>query len=218
MGNVRTYPNPYAQAWAQFSASTATHRLAVLRDDGLYRHLRMAVPGTGIWSWEVVTWPWHLYVGGDIGMGYTFSREADMLAFMDTSGYGDYHGDGSPLLQADYWAEKLSPACRDSASRYSPEKFLRRVEEAIQDRTSGLDADHLIDEGWARRAREGAQEVADDEYEARQWLVENWFADAWEFDLKAFDHHYLLALYAIQSTIRALKAAGEQGGEEKRDA
>src|SRR5699024_12293847 len=51
---------PYAWTWKGFVDQTAQHQLAVLHDEGLYRHLRMAAPGTSMWHWEVVTWPGHL--------------------------------------------------------------------------------------------------------------------------------------------------------------
>ncbi len=201
-----TYPNPYAIQWRQFRGATRNHQLTVLHDDGLYRHLRMAEPGTGIWSWNVVTWPWHLYVGGDIGSGFVWSREEDMLRFMDTANYGDYHSDGSPHLQADYWSEKLDIACRDRARRYSPELFTKRVREAIADGLLG---------GWI--ARQESKELREeltwvdphDEVSAREWLSSHRkeFPDAWEWDLQDWDHHYLLAAYGVVTTIRAYRAA-----------
>lgn len=193
--------NPYANQWAQFKASTAEHQLTILHDDGLYRHLRMGKPGTGIWSWSVVAWPWHLYVGGDIGLGLTFSREEDMIPFFDTSGYGDYYGDGSPMLQADYWDEKLTAGCRDAAHTYSSERFLRRVRDLLAD-------DYDLEPERAERILMDAEGVAQHEETARQWLGEERYfadADAWEWDLKALDHHYLLACYAIVTTVRAYR-------------
>jgi hypothetical protein len=194
-----TAPNPYAKQWAQFKASTADHVLIVLRDDGLYRHFRMGKPGTGMWSWNVVTWPWHLYVGGDIGGGFVWSREEDMVAFMDTRHYGDYHGDGSPLLQADYWAEKLDHVCRDRAYSFSEDRFIRRVTEAVEGWPA---ADALVSE---------AREAAYYEAEAREWLSEHQdgFPDSWEWELKDLDHHYLLACYAVVTTIAAVRRMKE---------
>ncbi|MDU7718289.1 MAG: hypothetical protein E7J90_08650 [Cutibacterium avidum] len=36
--------NPYARTYAEFSGETTYHKLTVLHDDGLYRHLRMRAP------------------------------------------------------------------------------------------------------------------------------------------------------------------------------
>lgn len=37
----------------EFVNETFHHELTVLRDDGVYRHLRYAAPETGIWSFDV---------------------------------------------------------------------------------------------------------------------------------------------------------------------
>ena len=70
--------NPYARTWKGFVDQTAQHQLTVLHDEVLYRHLRMAAPGTSMWHWEVVTWPGHLSITGDVADGFTFrSRSSD---------------------------------------------------------------------------------------------------------------------------------------------
>ena len=193
-----TNVNPYSKQWGQFKASTTDHELVVLHDDGLYRHLRMKEPGTSFWSWNVITWPGYLTIVGDIGSGFTFVRESDMLAWFDTTRYGDYYGDGSPFLQADYWAEKLVAACRDAAKSYDPEMVLNHIREA------------LVDRGVVPSVRHGLLESAklhsESEEEIRDWLYsEPAFrdADTWEWDFRSLDHHYLLACYAIATTKRA---------------
>lgn len=195
--------NPHAHAWEQFRKNTERHGLTVLHNDGLYRHLRMAEPGTGIWSWNVVTWPGRLWVGGDIGQGFVWSRVPDMLDFFDTSPYGDYYGDGSPFLQYDYWAEKLDRACSDHAMRYSPDLFLRLVRERLQDH---------VDDGDTSVARavdlnEQARFASESAYEASEWLRKqgNLFDDWWEWDLKDYDRHYILACYAVTETARVFR-------------
>lgn len=79
---------------SNFNTHTAEHVMTVLRDDGLYRHLRFGKPGTGMYQFDLVTWPGYLAITGDIGT-YTFSRLPDMFDFF--TGYIN-HG---------YWAEKL---------------------------------------------------------------------------------------------------------------
>lgn len=195
--------NPYATQWRQFRASTPAHELAVLHDSGPYRHLRMSKPGTGIWSWNVITWPGYLTIAGDVGGGFTFVREADMLAFMDTRSYGDYYGDGSPHLQADYWAEKLTPACREAAWSYNPEMVLSHIRDNLTERgIGGAEQAEIIEEALA---------VSEAEHELRDWLYtarEFSGYDTWEWTFRSLDHHYVLACYAIAATVRAYYAIG----------
>lgn len=197
--------NPHAHVWEQFRRNTDHHILTVQHDAGLYRHLTMAEPGTGIWSWSVMTWPGRLWVGGDIGQGFVWSRVPDMLDFFDTSGYGDYYGDGSPFLQHDYWAEKLDRACSDHSMRYSPERFLRLVKERLQDHVDDED----IPAARAAEMNDEARFNSQTEYEAMDWLrgqpplLDDW----WEWDLKDYDHAYILALYAVTTTVRAQRAS-----------
>ncbi|WP_224293680.1 hypothetical protein [Klebsiella michiganensis] len=41
---------------SRFVMDTAFHRLEIIRDDGLYRHLRMQQPGTSNYYYDVITW------------------------------------------------------------------------------------------------------------------------------------------------------------------
>ena len=66
---------------SRFLIDTAFHRLEIIRDDGLYRHLRMQQPGTSCYYYDVITWPGYLTVTGDMGT-WTFSRIADMFNFL----------------------------------------------------------------------------------------------------------------------------------------
>lgn len=196
--------NPFPEAWRQFKAETAEHVLTIHHDDGLYRHLKMGKPGTGIWSWSLATWPGHMALTGDIGRGYLWRREADMLEWADTSRYPRYD-DGAPAIPADYWAEKLTGACRDSAQRYSPEVALRLTREKLtEDGAPGIAmvlaaASIILDDA--------------DESVARDWLYEQFpNSNTWEWDLTEFDLHYLLACYAVAHTIRAYRSRSTHSG------
>lgn len=82
---------------SRFLMDTAFHRLEIIRDDGLYRHLRMQQPGTSNYYYDVITWPGYLTVTGDMGT-WTFSRIADMFDF-----FGAWEGG----INTHYWSEKL---------------------------------------------------------------------------------------------------------------
>lgn len=85
---------------AVFLADVAHHQLTVLRDDGLYRHLRFSKPGSNDMRFDVVTWPGFLAYSGDMGC-FVFERLDDMLAFFRRP----YTGPGLTINER-YWAEK----------------------------------------------------------------------------------------------------------------
>ena len=60
-----------------FLKATSAHELTVIRDDGIYRHLRVGKPDTGMWHWQIVTWPGHLAITGDVGEGYVLACAVD---------------------------------------------------------------------------------------------------------------------------------------------
>ncbi len=195
-----TDTNPYASQWSQFSRATTEHALTTLHADGLYRHYRMARPGTGIWHWDVITWPGHLCIDGDIGDGLVFSREPDMIEFFAAGlRYGKYP-DGAPQISVEYWAEKLSRGAK-SVKAYSSDRFLARVRESLVD-SGATDAE------VAEFVR-SAEYVAEYEHDAREWLDGERRAlghGTSEWDLTDWDHHFLLSCYAIATTVRAVTA------------
>lgn len=108
----------------RFLLDTAEHRLTVIRDDGLYRHLRLQRPGTSCYYYDVITWPGYLTVTGDMGT-WTFCRTHDMFRF-----FGGWTGE----INTGYWAEKLEAGAGRSGSdllarEYDHEAFYRSLKE-----------------------------------------------------------------------------------------
>ncbi|MEU6263717.1 hypothetical protein [Saccharopolyspora shandongensis] len=140
------HENPYAGAYADFQKQTESHRLVVLHDDGIYRHLRIQAPGTRMWSWDVSTWPGHLATSGDIASGFIFSRIEDMLDFFTVpTSKQDYYTDGSPCIDMHYWAEKLVGADNLHRARiYSHRVFLQNVKNSLEeDENLGVEAQEV---------------------------------------------------------------------------
>ncbi|MCB5280482.1 hypothetical protein [Arthrobacter sp. ES1] len=213
--------NPAAKAWASFQENSADHQLTVLHEHGLYRHIRMAEPGTRMWSWDIVTWPGHLATSGDIADGLnltefvtsadglTFSREPDMIRdfFGRMRGNRPYYADGAPSLDFRYWAEKLQGDQRQTAKAYVHENFIRFVTETLTERREdGYDAsltqervDELIDE---------VKQLEEYEAAARDWLAahDDEFPDSWENDFKDYTFHFQVACYAINAAVQAYLA------------
>jgi len=125
--------NPYAAAYANFIEQTKDHVLTVRMDDGLNRHMRVGEPGTGMWSWNVITWPGYLITVGDIADGYSFSRIADMIDFFDREGHQAYFSDGSPSIDFRYWAEKLTGGRSHDVKEFSSKIFLQHVSDSLEE-------------------------------------------------------------------------------------
>ncbi len=121
--------NPYEESQARFMRDTEHHELSVLRDDGLYRHLRLKNPDRQEYWYDIVTWPGYLAIVGDAG-DYVFSRLRDMFEFFHDNGYG---------INPSYWAEKLqAPRGTRAAQTYSEASLRQHVMEWFEQQT-GLD-------------------------------------------------------------------------------
>lgn len=97
----------------RFLIDTAFHRLEIIRDDGLYRHLRMQQPGNSCYHYDVITWPGYLTVTGDMGT-WTFSRTYDMFRF-----FGGWTGE----INTGYWSEKLEAGAGRSAYSFLAQEY-----------------------------------------------------------------------------------------------
>lgn len=165
-------PYHYPAQYRHLLEQTGDHELNVLHRDGLYRHLRFQKPGTGMWHWDLVTWPGSLAIRGDIGEGYIFTRERDMLGFFD-------HGQPDGHINPGYWAEKLDLGCR-SVKEFSAEKFSAWLTK------QGLHFD-------ARNAEAGTVDQAIEHCDDNgiQWDVDD--PESWQ----DYRYHFILALHAI---------------------
>lgn len=226
-----------AHAAEQFKAETAEHLMTVLMDQSPeqpYRHVRFARPGTGIWSFSLVTWPGHLSISGDLE-SFTFRRLRDMFDFFR----GGYVNPG-------YWAEKL--VAGRAEARFSPERFADNVWAEIEHhKRSASNPNGYHDAEFEALTQAVQVELLDDPpayvEQAHEMLAEfRWdparrrgvsghsgpapvrpedvdpgdhslvsmspiaidthkpkceFVDTWEWDLRGYDHHFLLACHAI---------------------
>lgn len=181
----------------RFPRDVAQHELTVLHDDGLYRHLRFAKPGTGCMAFAIVTWPGRLCFCGDMGT-YVFERVTDMLEF--------FRHDAPNL---GYWAEKCVSQDRSGVREYERECFIERARELVTEAASETEEatravvlelfeDHVI-------AR------ADEEREARTALAEFdehgvSFSDTWEYSFEEFTFRYAWCCHALVWAVKQYDA------------
>lgn len=199
----------YPHVYRQLLGYVQGHEMTVLHEDGLYRHLRFATPGTGIGRFDIITWPGYLTIVGDIGNGWTFVRERDMF---------DWFTDGGRVpaghINPGYWSEKVAGTRRDYKG-YQEEKFRAHVNGLVEEAITGRS---LTDADAALLRSDVEMEVLCDSYDqtlAYQALAGFTFHPAddatSEFSLTYdvdpenwddFDHHFLLACHAILWGIR----------------
>lgn len=127
---------PVEEARRRFESDTTEHTMDVLHDDGLYKHLRFSNNGSSFYYYDLITWPGHLTIAGDMGT-WTFARTRDMFGF--------FRGNPDrPLsINPDYWAEKLQAGAsggRDHAREYDERSFARQVNAHVED--------HIRDHEW----------------------------------------------------------------------
>lgn len=79
----------------QFLKDVSNHKMNILKDDGLYRHINFEIPNNSNRSFSITTFPGYLVITGDMG-DFVFSRIEDMFEFFDTTD-----------INPDYWAEKV---------------------------------------------------------------------------------------------------------------
>lgn len=105
----------------QFLKDVSNHKMSVLQDTSVYRHLVFS-SGSFNQHFEIVTWPEYLVICGDMG-GQTFCRTRDMFDFfrMRENDFNN-HKDRKLNINTGYWAEKIvakdprgyEQFCRDS--------------------------------------------------------------------------------------------------------
>lgn len=198
----------YQPTEESFLKDVADHQMEVVRDDGMYRHIRFKEPGTYNMKFDLITWPGHLCYTGDMGT-YVFSRLPDMFKFFRT----DRRHSRGLAINRGYWAEKVFAKDRhDGIKEFSEELFTRAV------------MDHLIRwirEHARRTTKDERRELweavisdvlgADDDQNGvcKQIAVHEfrhivngdvgafYFQDFWECSIEDYTHRFVWCCYAI---------------------
>lgn len=197
----------------QFLADVAQHRMTVLLDQGVHRHIHFGAPGTGNQHFTLTTFPDHLVFGGDMGT-YVFSRLEDMFQFFRPR--KPWQPGQELCVNLHYWEEKLEAVDNRghaSAKEYVPEKFIAAVKQYRRRlmrsaRDSGLDHEERaelwedIDGLVLQHAHDGKERAtwAAHEFSFRvpdgdnEYLM---FEDFHETDVEEYTLHYRWACFAI---------------------
>lgn len=185
----------------RFASDTKHHKLIIVRDDGLYRHLSFRNASSSCYWFELITVPNALIFRGD-GDSFVFSRTEDMFAFFRSS---SWKGGINPQ----YWAEKVTSS-RTELSEYSEDLFKQRTIEAFVECARG----EGVPAGTGRALRWQVLDHPDIAFAlpARRLLntFEHegfYFEDAWEWSFTEWTWWYLWACHAIVWGIAQYDAA-----------
>ena len=206
----------------QFAGDIANHVMTVIREDGVYRHLRFAQPGTSAYHFELVTWPGYLAYTGDMG-AFVFTRTHDMLEFFRRPEHCRYS------IDMRYWAEKAVTTNKtyrgDGIHEWSPDKFRRAVNEQrvqwIRDaREYGSLNKEQRRELWEAvgdeilRQIESGREFAEMAVYNFSWQAganhpTYQFEDFWDHDLQQYTHTFQWCCLALNWAVQVYDKAKE---------
>lgn len=178
----------------RFLSEVSKHELSVELRDGLHRHLKFKNPASGIYWFDLITWPDFLCICGDCGT-YVFRRHGspDMLAFFRQD---------ELRINPGYWSEKLQAGGRGSAGHeeFSPNKFRDAVKDYFED--FGCAGDDKRQRVWWAIESDVLPSAEDGEHAALQavsdFKCEGFqFIDFFEYDLMEYTDQFIWCLYAI---------------------
>jgi len=189
----------------RFLDDIKNHQLTVIRNDQTNRHLKFKKPGTICYGFDIITWPGHLCITGDMGT-YVFQRVHDMFEFFRTDKpYADAHPEKSLFINAGYWGEKLLSIDKHGGYReFDEEDFAERVTQHFNEwKESASPTTEQTKELWQEITDEVLSAI-DRSGEAACLSVDNFYHEEFSFT-DFFDggrpechtFHYLWCLYAI---------------------
>lgn len=218
----------------KFLKDVESHVIEVIRDDGLYRHIRFRRPGTMCMHFDLITWPGYLCYCGDMGT-YVFSRLEDMFEFFRTDREYAQRRGYQLGINPGYWSEKLQAVDGNrrngSAMEFSADKFRRVINEIrvgwIKEaaRNNTLNKDHRR-ELWEEIQNTVLAKLDDDCDEAAQLAARDFywqadifkgrytrgqpywqFEDLWKYNFQQFTHHFIWCCYALAWGIQKYDAS-----------
>lgn len=178
------------------------HELKILRDEGLYRHIRLAEPKTVNAYFDIITWPGHLCFTGDMGT-YVFKRLEDMFLFFRTE------VNTFPKINPGYWEQKLQAVdIHVGYKKFDVETFLENVLEIYEE---SFDKDTINEKELRDKKQQLAEMVFNFHQDGgepgvfnktRDWFEEQGLRiDLWEVSCLEYTYHFLWCCYAIQWAI-----------------
>lgn len=175
-----------------FLRDVSDHVMTVLQDHGVYRHIRFSRPNSGIYRFELTTFPDYLVISGDCGC-YVFCRLPDMFDFFRVS---------ELKINEGYWAEKLEAKDRRNGLR---EFSSKKVKAALEQNFNEWLSEQFLASGDEDAARlefeHDVLNACEDENDFNSLgVVElgcGYECEAFRFSAHEFCDNFIWCLYAI---------------------
>lgn len=189
-----------------FLREVSSHKMQILRDDGVYRHLRFMQSGTSECYFELITWPGYLTVTGDVGT-WTFSRTNDMFDFFCGNGYSRNE---SLSINPSYWSEKFESGTgvgryESPCWQFDPNKLDKALDEWLEcwlkEEAAELEEDEI--EEIKAKVADLKNDSYTHEFQACQAVEYSDLPGLYTFDIfegrsmLRHSHHYVWICYAI---------------------
>jgi len=177
----------------QFLRDVASHRMEVLLDNGVYRHLKFRNTPPNSWNqwFELVTWPGSLAIHGDMG-SWTFSRTPDMFDFFRSS--------DQLRINASYWCEKVQAESRfgGPSMKFNAHTFEANIRSSLEGYSLSDEDKATVLEGLKEEVfGEDHEETARQALESFRALRGFHFTYCYEIQGRGYTFHFLWCLYAI---------------------
>lgn len=193
----------------KFLNDVSDHRLEIIKDDGLHRHIKLSKPDSSDMWFGIVTWPGYLCIHGDMG-DFLFRSRTDPFKFFRRNG-DDWD------INADHWAQKLeAPRWNDdSVKRFNLHEATKQILELFEDWKGDLEEDEVHTD-TLEKLTDSVRTVmkAEDEHEFvtrvrdfedldTSFDLDNFFFDS---EFKSYTYHYLWCCHAIVWAIQQYDA------------
>lgn len=194
----------------RFLRDVASHRMLIVRDEGIHRHLRFKQEGSSNMYFDLITWPGHLCYTGDMGT-FVFQRLEDMFCFFRMDARDKrITADKILIINTGYWGEKcVAVDSCDGIRKYSPDAFRDAINEQLEYWLEDLDAEDDAEciAGLKEAVAENLLPYADEgEHEARDAANRFHFkhnddefeiTDFWERSLQVKSFRFIWCCYAL---------------------
>ena len=180
-----------------FLKDAASHKMTVLRDDGVHRHVQFKRDGTRCYQFDLITWPGYLCYCGDMGT-YVFKRTEDMFEFFRTDRHQTHTKDGQTLyINPGYWGEKLEAVDKcDGYREFSLEKFRENIRDYLGSRDADkkelmVEIEEQLLNPHFENGYEAYQATYDFDHDGFQ------FTDFWEYSSEVYSFRFMWCCYAL---------------------
>lgn len=167
------------------------HKLTIIKEDELYRHIRCSREESSTMFFDIITWPGNLAYTGDMG-SFMFSRIKDMFTLFRNN---------ELKINTDYWAEAViaESIYGNGIKEFSVNAFRENILDYTKQHLELSEKEKIPEEVMNEL---NCLLCAEDEWscieEMRNFASEKIeFYDFWEYSSDRKTWHYVWCLYAI---------------------